>query len=67
MYNQIAETVGCNKITVYDTLKRHAETGFIDFKPHPGQLHLIDIMNCNQLKHLVINKKHKIDDYMLLE
>ena len=27
-YSKIAETVGCGKTIVYDTLKRHAETGF---------------------------------------
>ena len=34
-YNQIAETVRCGKTTVYDTLKRQAETGSIDSKPRP--------------------------------
>lgn len=56
-YNQIAETVGCGKTTVYDTLKRHAETGSIDSKPRPGRPRLIDVTNRNRLKRLVTNEK----------
>ena len=56
-YNQIAETVGYGKTTVYDTLKRHAKTGSIDSKPCLRQLCLIDITNRNRLKCLVTNEK----------
>src|SRR5688572_14280130 len=56
-YNQIAETVGYNKTTVYDTLKRHAETGSIDSKPRSRRLHLINVINRNRLKHLITNEK----------
>ena len=57
LYNQIAETVGCEKTTVYDTLKRHAETGSVDSKPRPEWPCLFDVTNRNRLKHWVTNKK----------
>lgn len=56
-YRSIAKTVGCGLATIYDTLKRHSETGSTSSKSRSGRPRLLNDRQSNRLKKLVTNDK----------
>ena len=56
-YQKIADTVGCGKTTVFDTLKRYAKTGSMKSRSRSGRPYLINNNQRKWLKRLVTNDK----------
>ena len=56
-YQKIADTVGCEKTTIFDILKRYAKTGSMKSKSRFGRPYLINNNQCKWLKCLVTNDK----------
>jgi len=56
-YQKIADIIGCEKITVFDTLKRYAKTGSMKSKSRSERPYLINNNQRKRLKRLVTNDK----------